>query len=274
MRRIVPRRELLAAAAALVLASVPVHAQVTPPGSAAKAAAPAVRFFRGRLVGVFDEATGDPLDSVEVRDVLSGLSAFTTKTGTLSLFFVDTAGSMIRFRKPGYVPLTMLVQNSFRDTIPLTITLAHAGGQVLPTVVTTDSGPKYRSALLRGFDERRREGYGHVVTEAELRKSDDRALADVLVSHMPGISIVRVGSATYLTTHREARVCYPAVFLDGVMMSGLSNLSRRSVSAVDLSQFDVNFLAGVEYYSVGTVPAQYNSTAAGCGVLLLWTRER
>jgi hypothetical protein len=36
-----------------------------------------------------------------------------------------------------------------------------------------------------------------------------------------------------------------------------------------------NQFAAVEYYPGGaSVPAEYNSTGGGCGVLLLWTRER
>lgn len=38
---------------------------------------------------------------------------------------------------------------------------------------------------------------------------------------------------------------------------------------------DVNQLAGVEYYADGaSVPIQYSTTGADCGVLLLWSRER
>ena len=34
-------------------------------------------------------------------------------------------------------------------------------------------------------------------------------------------------------------------------------------------------LAGVEFYSDGaTAPPGYNGTDGGCGVLLLWTREK
>ncbi len=53
--------------------------------------------FLGRIVGVYDDRSGNPLDSVEIRDMITGSFAYTTSTGTLSLFFVDTAGSLSAF---------------------------------------------------------------------------------------------------------------------------------------------------------------------------------
>src|SRR5512146_190090 len=85
----------------------------------APAAAPRVR--PGRLIGVYDAQSGAPLDDVTVTNTLNGLSAKTTSTGTLSLFFVDTAAGLLRLTKIGYQPLTLLVANSDADTIPETL---------------------------------------------------------------------------------------------------------------------------------------------------------
>src|SRR3954464_15022752 len=78
------------------------------------------KVFRGRLLGVFDEGTGEPIEGAEVRNMLNGLSALTTATGTLSLFFVDTTGGMLAIRKVGYDPQTMMVTNSVRDSTGIT----------------------------------------------------------------------------------------------------------------------------------------------------------
>ena len=43
----------------------------------------------------------------------------------------------------------------------------------------------------------------------------------------------------------------------------------------DMGGFQINDYAAVEYYAGGaTVPLQYNQTGGGCGVLVLWTREK
>jgi hypothetical protein len=43
----------------------------------------------------------------------------------------------------------------------------------------------------------------------------------------------------------------------------------------DLSRYNTRDYAAVEYYAGGaSIPIRYNATSSGCGVLLLWTRER
>jgi hypothetical protein len=44
---------------------------------------------------------------------------------------------------------------------------------------------------------------------------------------------------------------------------------------VDVSRIDISELTGVEFYpGSGTGPIEFNSTSNGCGLLLLWSRER
>ena len=44
---------------------------------------------------------------------------------------------------------------------------------------------------------------------------------------------------------------------------------------IDLAQFHVSDLAGVEYYpDNAAIPVQLASSSGGCGALFLWTREK
>ena len=43
---------------------------------------------------------------------------------------------------------------------------------------------------------------------------------------------------------------------------------------VDLGQFLVSDLGGVEFHNVGDMPAEFSHTGGGCGALYLWTREK
>jgi len=79
--------------------------------------------FRARIVGVFDDSTGDPIIDAEVADSTSGTFARTTSTGTVSLAFLPLGMSTLRIRKAGYADLLLPVSISPRDTLPLTLLL-------------------------------------------------------------------------------------------------------------------------------------------------------
>jgi hypothetical protein len=79
--------------------------------------------FRARLVGVFDDISGEPVIGAEVADSTSGTFARTTTTGTVSLAFLPVGTSTLVIRKAGYVDLVLPVSISPRDTLPLTLLL-------------------------------------------------------------------------------------------------------------------------------------------------------
>lgn len=118
-----------------------------------------LRVRPGRVVGVFDEPAGAPIDDVTVTDLGNGLSAKTTATGTVSLFFVDTAGGLIEFRKIGYTPVLLPIANSDRDSTPLTILMRHVVAELAPVVTRArgNRGPADTVKLLEehGFYQRR-----------------------------------------------------------------------------------------------------------------------
>jgi hypothetical protein len=60
------------------------------------------------------------------------------------------------------------------------------------------------------------------------------------------------------------------VYLDGVLVFD-STYPGRGLFDVNLLQPE--HLSGIEVYtSAAQIPAKYNRTSNGCGVLLLWTR--
>jgi len=74
-----------------------------------------------RLIGVFDQTTGQVIEGAEVVDVASGTFMRTSATGTATLAFLSAGAKEIRIRKDGYEPLTMAVP---QDTASLTVVLA------------------------------------------------------------------------------------------------------------------------------------------------------
>jgi hypothetical protein len=244
----------------------------------AQATQDSAQHHRARLLGVFDSGSGEPVEGAEVQDVAARVSARTTKTGTVSLMFLQGDGSLVRVTKLGYRPAALFIATGPADTTPVTVLLS-AAATALPAVVTRDSAPTYISPGLREFDERRRfNGGGTFIAEAELRKAGSRKLSDVL-RVVPGMRVDCSPSECYVATSRQTKRaviigsrCYADIYLDGALVS---NSSDPIASQHDVDRFVVRDLAGVEFYAgPASMPAAYNKTGSSCGVLLLWSRER
>jgi hypothetical protein len=82
--------------------------------------------WRLRILGVFDAESGSALPEVDIVDVISGVRARTTETGTVSLAFLTPGPSRVVISKPGFRNDTLQVTISPSDTLPLTVLLAHS----------------------------------------------------------------------------------------------------------------------------------------------------
>ena len=217
-----------------------------------------VKVNRGRIVGVFDMMTGEPLSGVEIRDITTGLSAVTTETGTLSLFFVDTTGAMIRTRKVGYRPSTMWVANSVRDTSGLTILLEPVG-MALPTItisgrsVHMDPEDTVESLVRGGFYTRRNSGMAP-------------SSAFVMGYKLNGLSML--SDSRYLMGRG---ICTDNLYVDGARMTvpprgrvprGMQGM-KQGIDAI----IDPSSVAAIETYREGEIPPEFNSTFSGPGSL-------
>jgi hypothetical protein len=223
--------------------------------------------YRLRLIGVYDDRTGDPIEAADIVDVLSGNVVRTTSTGTATLAFLPEGGGLVRIRKIGFEPQTMMVSIAPGDTVPLTILLKHV--VELAGVTVVDTAPRSMSPTLRGFEERRRNAAaGTFLTDAQIRKEENRTLGNFLIAHVANIVIVssRGGGMMLRRSPRCGSGGDPDVYLDGVRVA--------LAKPVDLSEFSLVNLAGIEYYpNTATAPPEYNRTSGGCGALLLWSRQ-
>jgi hypothetical protein len=223
----------------------------------------------GRLIGVFDFDTGEPVVGAKVLDMRTGMSAVTTSTGTLSLFFVDTAGSLIQVGKLGYESQRFFVANSVTDTAGITV-LLKASGQSLPTVVTRARGARgpadtVRVLELNGFYDRRNTTGapdGAFVTAEKIEK----------------LSLLK-----YLVTVSGRPICTTNLYINGVKVSVPSLIAptrrgaRVIVAPPQRDGLDAlvtpSEVLGIEMYKTGDMPAQYNSTQPSkCGATLVWTK--
>jgi hypothetical protein len=205
-----------------------------------------------KILGVFDDQ--GPIDSVEVRDIITGTHALTTNTGTVALSFLSRpAGTRILLRKIGYNAFDTTVTTGPADTVPLIIVMTRTAATALPTVVTSARATSL-SSKLREFEERVSSGSGaRFITPGQMRKEPDgRRLAELLLSHG-----IRPGSRG-----QSMGRCRVAVYQNGVLLSG-----------ADQGVKDAKDLDAVEYYAGSAqVPQQFAGAGASCGVIVYWTR--
>jgi glucose/arabinose dehydrogenase len=240
----------------------------------ARPRAPSLPRYRHRLLGAYDETSGSPIEGVEVMDVMSGTTARTSQTGTMSLAFLPDGGSLVRLRKAGYATLTVTAGISPRETAPMTIVMKR-NGRDLPTAVSRDSAPRYLSPGLHGFEERRRAGLGgQFVDQATLRTMDGDTMSAVL-RRFHGATL---HGGRFVATRKEtAGALLPFIRGTGDVAVYENGIRRAMIGggAMDFSKILVDDYAAVEFYAgAETYPVWISPTNNDCGVLLLWTRER
>jgi hypothetical protein len=222
----------------------------------------------GRLVGVFDFDTGAPLEGVEVMDLATNVSALTTATGTLTLFFVDTVGSLIRLRKVGYRPELLFVRNARTDSVPLTLMMTRVAE--LPAVVTTARGRRGPADTVRRLEI---SGYYD-------RRSTTPAPAHAFVTGEELAKFSRVSDVRF----RGRGLCEQNVYINGIRVSPPAPTQIRGriirgspgpgQSFIDL-MLSPSEVAAIETYTRTEAPVEFMPSRTTVPIeclTLIWTR--
>jgi hypothetical protein len=119
------------------------------------------------------------------------------------------------------------------------------------------------SAKMRGFEERRRKGFGYFITPEQIERRQPQRSSDVLRG-VPGVTVGTsraAGPAPVYFNRGTSGRCEPKLYLDGQPMVGMA---FDDISATDLM--------AVELYKGGTqMPPQWAS--GSCGLLVVWTKD-
>ncbi|MFW5947436.1 MAG: carboxypeptidase regulatory-like domain-containing protein [Gemmatimonadota bacterium] len=134
-----------------------------------------------------------------------------------------------------------------------------------------------RSPVLVDFDRRVRSGMGIYITRHDIERRKPTFVTDMLAT-VPGVEIVPVGSGTrrkIQMTRTAGRNCPVQIFVDGLLVTKRlipweSNTGGFTVD--DLAS--PNSVEGIEIYrGLSSVPAQFLTPEADCGVVAIWTRR-
>jgi hypothetical protein len=244
--------------------------------------APVKRPFIGRILGVFDMMTGDPIEGVEVLDVKTKSWAVTTATGTVALSFVDSTGGIVRLRKVGFEP-QMLTLTNYSDEGAVTAVLTRSG-VALPTVTTTATRVRgvadtSRKLEMSGYYDRRDKG------------------GAAPMAFVPGEKVQGILSFDDFERLTGRPICEGNLYVDGIRVKGADMMdvgglrgrnpirtTRKNIA--DQFVQPANVLA-IENYRTAEVPVEYNQTKnrdametqtrgrnaqTDCGATLIWTK--
>ncbi|TVP58728.1 MAG: hypothetical protein EA351_03020 [Gemmatimonadales bacterium] len=264
----------LAAVATVSVRATPVTAQVE----------------RGAVEGQIvdeDSGRGIPVVRVEILD-LEGRILASTSTDSEGRFRVDElAEGPIRLRaeRIGYTSATREERIVGGETLVLTLRLP---SEVL-TLAPFEIGARARArpAEFEGFQERASRGVGGThITRREIDVRSPGRLSDLLVG-VPGLRITespslgrsnrRVSLAWSLPGQAGGR-CPMQVFVNGVpardpgRLDGVGGMGATDGVTID-HLVHPSALEGIEIYTdLASVPAEFLTPDAGCGVIALWTR--
>ncbi|MCR4340046.1 MAG: Plug and carboxypeptidase regulatory-like domain-containing protein, partial [Gemmatimonadaceae bacterium] len=216
----------------------------------------------GRLAGtVVAEVGGKALSGARVR-ITDGPETSANERGEWTLAGVPFGTRMLEVRAVGYYPKRVAVD--VLDGAPQIRTALSTMGTVLDTVRIRAS--RLNASNVSGFAERRHIGLGRYLTPEQIARRNPINISDMFYM-VPGLRLDRVGFDTRITMRGIWGRCSPALYLDGQYLRGLSTDDINSWVSPDE-------VAGIEIYSPGMVPPQFEPGMSGCGSIVVWTGQR
>ena len=219
-------------------------------------------------------------------------TAATDSLGRFRLKDLPSGLHTVVIRAIGFRAESSTVEILQDDVMSIDVRLEHSDATRLPERVVTAPAERAPAKLVE-FNERRVAGTGHFIDRSQLAKAEGglRQTGDV-ISLVPGVVVRRGSNKIWVATGRAvsascafcrapglnpadfAAGARPACFMDVYLDGALVFDSRTPGNGLfDVNTIQPEHIAGIEVYtSAAQIPAKYNRTGGGCGVLLVWTR--
>lgn len=229
------------------------------------------------LVGsVHENETDTPLPGVQVEilDANSRRMAvrYSDEHGRFQATVRTASAYRLRASRIGYVQATTpLLWTDGYTRIHVDIRLAPDAVVLAPLEITARARAR-PSPILEGFRQREMSGIGHFINRAEVERRGPGLVTDLLAS-VPGVRLESSDRGLRRTVYlgRGTRSCPARIFVDG------RPLNPRTAGAAALTIDDAVTPGSVEaievYSGLSTIPAEFLSAEASCGVIAIWTRR-
>src|SRR5687768_10012035 len=211
---------------------------------------------RGTIMGSLTELDGRPFgDARVVVDDTAEVRA--GENGRFIMRNVPVGTRQVEVFSLGMVPVMTAVDVYPDDTARVALQLRKVTTLDVVRVLSSRRG----RALAEALEERRRDGFGHMMEAGEIARHATLATA---LGEIPSL-IVRQGTFDFVVFMPNGRggECSPAVWIDGARMdyAALNMLHPTAVVALEVFPRTAN------------VPLQFRQVEmnSGCGVILAWT---
>jgi hypothetical protein len=235
------------------------------------------------IAGVIDGAVSDTnlvaLSDASVSILGSSVHVATGANGRFRITRLAAGRYLVVVHHLGYVPISTYLQVADGDTLRVSFMLR----QIATALDTVVIAAKSLGARMAEFEERRKLGFGHFLTQADIEQRNSVFLGDVLAA-VPSIKIQEGEFSQAPYSARGAALCPFQVFVDGVYFTptepppppnqgpGFGRTPSPGANLLELPP--VSNIAGIEIYSgAATIPLQYQRLDGGCGVILVWTKS-
>lgn len=203
-----------------------------------------------------------------------------TRTDSLGRFVIDglRAGSQeLTVQAVGYSPAIARVTLPSSAPLELDVELEPLATE-LARVVTVAPRDAARNLAYAEFEQRRAMGLGRFLTREQLVREQGRSLSALLREKVPGLRIWDIRGAQVAGSARgnisivprgDSR-CLVQVIVDNV----IRYRTGGNLPQFDLRSLDPAMVAGIEYYTPSSTPAEFNrGSSAACGTLLIWLQN-
>lgn len=216
----------------------------------------------GTVAGLLvDSTTGQPISGALVY--ANGVAgAITDPSGAFRLGNLARGTSLLEIRRIGYAPLSLEVWVD-ADTLALRVSMFPVAIRLAEIVI---EGELAVSGALRGFEERRREGFGRFMTREDIERRAATRVSDLLRT-VPGLIVSR-DPFTGRTTIGSRRVvalgagCPANLFVDGMR-----------VEPTDVDYLIPDQVWGIEVYrGPSEAPIRFMGSSNCGATVVIWTR--
>jgi hypothetical protein len=209
-----------------------------------------------------------PVRDARVQVLGASVHALTDTAGRFAMVGLPGGSQTIQVLALGAAPSRTLVELTPGGSAEVNVSIDPSAVALAPISVIAE-----RTRVARtGFEERRKNGFGHFLTSEDIERSHPFDTSD-LFRTVPGMTVSRAGFSTVVGFARgqgfgaDYRPCAAALFVDGVhvMMDETMSIDDWVRPGQIESIETYNGLAGVPPFARGLKPY--------CGVIVIWTKS-